>query len=37
LVCYNITLNVWEHNDTAKKFYESCGFGVQKYGLEVVL
>ncbi len=35
--CYNITLNVWEGNDSAKKFYESCGFRIQKYGLEVIL
>lgn len=35
--CYNITLNVWEHNDAAKKFYENCGFKIQKYGLEVIL
>lgn len=35
--CYNITLNVWEGNDSAKKFYESCGFQIQKYGMEVIL
>lgn len=35
--CYNITLNVWEKNDSAKKFYENIGFHVQKTGLEIIL
>ncbi|MBR0397095.1 MAG: GNAT family N-acetyltransferase [Eubacterium sp.] len=34
---YNVTLNVWEGNDSAKKFYEACGLGVQKTGMELVL
>lgn len=35
--CYNITLNVWEGNDTAKSFYEAMGLGYQKYVMEQVL
>lgn len=35
--CYNVTLNVWECNPTAKKFYESCGLKPQKYGMETIL
>ena len=35
--CYNVTLNVWTCNESAMKFYESCGLRPQKIGLEVVL
>ena len=35
--CYNLTLNVWEGNDSAMKFYENCGLKTQKTGMEVVL
>lgn len=35
--CYNITLNVWAGNDSAKSFYESVGLKPQKYGLEKIL
>lgn len=35
--CYNITLNVWDKNDSAIAFYNKCGFHIQKYGMEVVL
>lgn len=35
--CYNITLNVWDKNDAARAFYDSCGFQIQKYGMEVVI
>ena len=35
--CYNVTLNVWDKNDSAIKFYENCGFKIQKYGMEIVL
>jgi len=35
--CYNVTLNVWEGNDAARKFYENCGMKVQKTVLETVL
>ena len=35
--CYNVTLNVWEGNDSAKSFYESLGMKVQKTGMEIVL
>ncbi|MBR5401844.1 MAG: GNAT family N-acetyltransferase [Treponema sp.] len=34
---YNITLNVWECNPTAIKFYESMGLKPQKIGMETVL
>lgn len=35
--CYNITLNVWEGNDSAKNFYNKCGFKLQKSTLEIIL
>lgn len=35
--CYNVTLNVWELNPVAKKFYESCGLVPQKIGMEKIL
>lgn len=35
--CYNVTLNVWDKNDTAIAFYNKCGFKIQKYGMEVIL
>ncbi|MBQ8796281.1 MAG: GNAT family N-acetyltransferase [Clostridia bacterium] len=35
--CYNITLNVWNGNDSAIKFYESLGLGVQKITMEKIL
>ena len=35
--CYNVTLNVWEGNECAKAFYDSCGLKVQKYGLEIII
>ena len=35
--CYNITLNVWEGNDSAKAFYLRQGMGFQKYGMEMIL
>ena len=34
---YNITLNVWELNKGAKRFYEKCGLSVQKTGMEMIL
>ncbi len=34
---YNITLHVWEGNDSAKAFYESMGLKIQLYGMETVL
>lgn len=34
---YNITLNVWELNEGAKKFYEKCGLKVQKTVMEMIL
>lgn len=35
--CYNVTLNVWECNPGAKKFYEYCGLKPQKTGMEIIL
>lgn len=34
---YNITLNVWSLNESAMKFYQSCGLKPQKVGLEMIL
>ncbi len=35
--CYNLTLNVWELNPGARRFYESCGLLPQKTVLETIL
>lgn len=35
--CYNITLNVWEGNDSALSFYRSMGMQVEKTGMETIL
>ena len=35
--CYNVTLNVWSCNESAMKFYESCGLMPQKVGMETIL
>lgn len=35
--CYNVTLNVWACNETAKHFYEKCGLVPQKIGMEKIL
>ncbi len=35
--CYNVTLNVWECNPSARKFYESCGLTPYKTGMETIL
>ncbi len=35
--CYNVTLNVWACNESAKSFYERCGLSIQKYGMEKIL
>jgi len=35
--CYHVTLNVWEGNDSARKFYESVGLKVQKTVMETIL
>lgn len=35
--CYNLTLNVWECNEGARRFYEKCGMSVQKTGMEQIL
>ena len=35
--CYNLTLNVWECNPTAKRFYEKMGLVPQKTVMETVL
>lgn len=35
--CYNVTLNVWSLNESAMKFYQSCGLQPQKVGMETIL
>jgi len=35
--CYNLTLNVWEGNDSARGFYDKMGFKVQKTLMEKIL
>jgi len=35
--CYNVTLNVWSCNESAMKFYESCGLVPYKVGMEKIL
>lgn len=35
--CYNLTLNVWECNPGAKRFYEKMGLNVQKTVMETLL
>ncbi|MBR2353123.1 MAG: GNAT family N-acetyltransferase [Clostridia bacterium] len=35
--CYNLTLNVWSCNQSAMRFYESCGLLPQKIGMELIL
>ena len=35
--CNNITLNVWEGNEPALRFYQSMGMQVQKTTMEVLL
>lgn len=35
--CYNVTLNVWECNPSARKFYEKAGLKLYKTGMEVIL
>ena len=34
---YNLTLNVWECNEGAKRFYEKCGLIPQKTEMETIL
>ncbi|MCF0133675.1 MAG: GNAT family N-acetyltransferase [Blautia sp.] len=35
--CYNVTLNVWNCNESAMRFYENCGLVPQKTGMECIL
>jgi ribosomal protein S18 acetylase RimI-like enzyme len=35
--CNNITLNVWEGNEPALRFYQNMGMKVRKTTMEVVL
>lgn len=37
LGCHNVTLCVWEGNDSARSFYEKMGMGVQRTIMESVL
>ena len=34
---YNLTLHVWENNESAKCFYNAMGMKIQLYGMEEVL
>ena len=34
---YNVTLNVWACNESARRFYENCGLVPQKFGMEKIL
>ena len=35
--CYNVTLNVWTCNESARQFYEKLGLVPQKIGMEYIL
>ena len=35
--CYDVTLNVWEGNDSARKFYENMGMFVKETQMEIIL
>lgn len=35
--CYNVTLNVWECNQSAMAFYDKCGLKLFKTGMETIL
>ena len=35
--CYDITLNVWEGNDNARKFYDRMGFTPKSTIMEYIL
>lgn len=35
--CYEVTLNVWEGNDSAKAFYERMGMRVKETQMEIIL
>ena len=37
LGCYEITLNVWEGNDSARRFYDKLGMKVKESRLELIL
>ena len=35
--CYNVTLNVWNCNEPAMRFYDACGLKPYKVGMEQIL
>ena len=35
--CYEITLNVWEGNESARSFYEKMGFSIKYTAMEYIL
>ena len=37
LGCYEVTLNVWEGNDSARRFYEGMGMTVKESQMELIL
>ena len=37
LGCYEVTLNVWEGNDSARRFYEKMGMRIKETMMEIIL
>ena len=37
LGCYEVSLNVWEGNDAARKFYEKMGMKPKETQMEIIL
>ena len=35
--CYNVTLNVWECNENARRFYDSMGLKPYRTGMEFII
>ena len=35
--CYDVTLNVWEGNNSARAFYEKMGMKVKETQMEIIL
>lgn len=35
--CHHLTLNVWEGNDSARRFYEKQGMQIQKTVMEMII
>jgi len=37
IACHAVTLNVWEGNDSAIRFYQNMGMHPQKIGMEIII